>query len=129
MNDDINIIERSIAGEFGPINQLIGKEFLRLAATVVRKNRDYGASVFQDVPTDDGQIIPAAQAIQVRLNDKTNRIKSLCANGEALVKDESIADTYRDKAVYIALLGMLRCKESNGLAEAMGGKAEVKNGN
>lgn len=115
----IDLLIRSLTGEFGETNRIVGDEFLTHAATAVAKNRDYGSSVFQDVLTDDGKTIPAEDAIQVRIQDKKNRLKQLLSSDEPALVAESVFDTYRDWSVYVALLGMLRTKKTNGLGAAL----------
>jgi predicted nuclease with TOPRIM domain len=52
----------------------------------------------------------ALQGIQIRLNDKVNRLKNLFKNGENFVKDESIEDTFMDIANY-GIIGLLLLKD------------------
>ena len=58
-----------------------------------KKNADYGNS-FEDSLNEFGTL-PTA----IRLNEKVNRLKSLCV-GKQQVKDESIEDTLKDIANY-----------------------------
>ena len=52
----------------------------------------------------------ALQGIQIRLNDKINRLKNLFKNGENFVKDESVEDTFIDIANY-GIIGLLLLKD------------------
>ena len=52
----------------------------------------------------------ALQGIQIRLNDKVNRLKNLFKNGENFVKDESVEDTFMDIANY-GIIGLLLLKD------------------
>ena len=72
-----------------------------------RKNRDYGNSF--DKSMDKFGLVVAA----IRIGDKVNRLQSLVAKqGQAEVKDESIADTFMDLACYSIMTMMwLRNKE------------------
>lgn len=72
-----------------------------------RKNRDYGNSF--DKSMDKFGLVVAA----IRIGDKVNRLQSLVAKqGQAEVKDESIADTFMDLACYSIMTMMwLRDKE------------------
>ena len=59
-----------------------------------RKNRDYGNSF--DKSMDKWGLVVSA----IRIGDKVNRLQSLVAKGESLVKDESLTDTFIDLACY-----------------------------
>lgn len=76
----------------------------------LKKNADYGSSVFSKCPLDES--IPPGSAILVRMGDKINRIKSLMAREgqNPLVKDESLNDTLCDLAVYCFLLVIHRSR-------------------
>lgn len=52
----------------------------------------------------------ALQGIQIRLNDKINRLKNLLKNGKSYVKDESLEDTFIDIANY-GIIGILLGKD------------------
>jgi len=79
--------------------EVIADEALTLACMVIRKNMDYGSSVFQspilapDMDVDTG--------IRVRMSDKIQRIENLM-DGKRMV-DESMTDTMRDLAGYAIL--------------------------
>ena len=62
----------------------------------IRKNKDYGNSI-----EDFGFL-----GIMVRLNDKINRMKSLCNKSKEEVNDESFIDTVQDLYNY-TLLGLM----------------------
>ena len=62
----------------------------------IRKNTDYGNS-FEDF---------GFLGIMVRLNDKINRMKSLCNKSKEEVNDESFIDTVQDLYNY-TLLGLM----------------------
>lgn len=70
-----------------------------LVATLIRKNTDYGSSVF-DSPLLCPNM-PAKSSILVRMSDKIKRLVQLQSN-EAMVK-ESYEDTMRDLAGYAIL--------------------------
>lgn len=78
----------------------------KMLSTFIKKNADYGNS-FENT-LDEFGIISAI----VRLSDKFNRIKSL-SEKEALVKDESIRDTFLDIAVYSVLTTMWLDKQND----------------
>ena len=52
----------------------------------------------------------ALQGIQIRLNDKVNRLKNLLRNGKSYVENESLEDTFIDVANY-GITGMLLGKD------------------
>mgnify|MGYP000341911405 CR=1 FL=1 len=52
----------------------------------------------------------AIQGIQIRLNDKINRLKNLLRNGKNYVEGETIEDTFIDIANY-GIIGMLIGKD------------------
>ncbi len=72
----------------------IEKIFADCVATGIRKSHDYGAA--RDVIADNG-----VRGVVIRMDDKQARLLSLTSPGhEAAVKDESLADTFRDMINY-----------------------------
>lgn len=70
---------------------------LEVVATLLRKNADYGGSVFHPpllAPTASSTL-----GIQVRLSDKVERLRNLLATGRAEVQ-ESVMDTLTDLVGY-----------------------------
>lgn len=68
----------------------------------VAKNSDYGNS-FTDLLYEFG-----LTAVVIRLQDKTNRLKTIAKNdGEYSVKDETIRDTLMDLANY-SIMALMR---------------------
>jgi hypothetical protein len=101
-----NYIYDAISGLCGDDQQRIAIEGLRWLELILRKNSDYGSSVWQSpclAPT-----MPVASAILVRMSDKVKRLASL-AEKPAAVADESLDDTMRDLGAY-ALLYLARPK-------------------
>jgi len=85
-----------------------------LVETLIRKNTDYGSSVWESpilAPT-----IPAKTAILVRMSDKVKRIAQLFSN-DPLVASESMLDSIRDLAGYSLLYDA--CPEPNTSPEPM----------
>lgn len=80
-----------------------------MAKTYERKNHDYGDSFTQSIQEW------GAVAGLVRIYDKFNRAKNLLAGNEAMVDDESVADTLTDMANYCIMLRMALCdnKQNN----------------
>ena len=77
-----------------------------------KKMMDYGLgniSLGGNLKTSEDKTY-ALQGIQIRLNDKINRLKNLFKNGENFVKDESIEDTFMDIANY-GIIGLLLLKD------------------
>ena len=71
-----------------------------IVATLIRKNIDYGSSVFSSPVLCPN--MPAKSSILVRMSDKIKRIQQL-QQQEAQVKSESFEDTMRDLAGYAIL--------------------------
>lgn len=84
------------------------QQYDRIAAeireTFVRKNHDYGNSVFQS-PEMAPDIQPE-EAVRVRISDKLGRLKTLLSGEQAQVS-ESIRDTYADLVNYLIILLMI----------------------
>ena len=72
--------------------------------TYEAKNHDYGNSV-QNTYDLFGDI-----SFLTRINDKINRLNTLCTKDEMKVKDESINDTILDLANYAVLFYITRNK-------------------
>ena len=76
-------------------------EFAKLTKQMLeifkKKNADYGDSTTQTFKEF------GLTSYAIRLNDKLNRIKSFCKNGELEVKDESCIDSLMDMASYCLL--------------------------
>lgn len=71
-----------------------------LTALYERKNYDYGDSFHRSF-REYGFLMPL-----IRLEDKLNRLKTLCRAGQHLVNDESIRDTLLDLANYAIMTTM-----------------------
>lgn len=67
----------------------------------LRKNNDYGSSVFTRGPLT--QDIPVEDAIRVRIGDKLNRLSNLLSNPNRKTIDESVQDTWLDLSAYCIL--------------------------
>lgn len=90
---------------------------LSIVQLLLRKNKDYGSSVFKSpvlAPSMD-----AGSAILVRMSDKISRLNNLLqAEAQASV-DESIDDTLADLAGY-AILYLARPKHDRSRSEVAG---------
>jgi hypothetical protein len=90
----------AFGGEFGMNQQLIARTVLQFGLTLLRKNRNYGSSVFkQPVLTPD---IGTDAAIRVRMSDKIERLITLFKGNKDLV-GESVIDTISDLGAYCIL--------------------------
>lgn len=82
-------------------NNYVSKTANAMTDLYARKNRDYGNS-FDKSMDKFGMVVSA-----IRIGDKVNRLQSLVKkNGNAEVKDESIADTFMDLACYAIMTYM-----------------------
>lgn len=87
----------------------------QMADLHARKNADYAG----DDPLSNLRVcsqfgVSPFTGVLVRLSDKWSRIVQLSAKGKAEVKEESIADTLMDMAVYALLAIVLRREEVHG---------------
>lgn len=104
-NEDLR---RVVAGLQDPEQRDIATLGLATVATLLRKNTDYGGSVFQ-APTLCPKLDPSS-AILVRLSDKVQRLSKLQSGASPQV-DESITDTVGDMAGYSILYIVQRARE------------------
>ena len=95
-----DLIETALSGERGPSQKLIAETGLDWVETLLRKNTDYGDTVFN--PSILRQTLPVREAILVRMSDKIARLQRLLQGNEAEVR-ESIEDTMKDLGAYALL--------------------------
>lgn len=93
------IIE-SLEGERGERQKLIAETCLSITEILLRKNKDYGDSVFKTPVL--APHVDVLDAILVRASDKVGRFRNL-KDSESEVKDESILDTLTDLIGYLTL--------------------------
>lgn len=103
------LIGAALEGRRGPDQKLIAEVGIHWIDTLLRKNMDYGSSVFQEPVLCPG--LPTTSAIDVRMSDKIARIRNL-KTATAQVADESIDDTYNDLGAYCLLRKVARTKEA-----------------
>ena len=103
-----NLLEAA-NGHFGPDQQRIAQEVIKWGDLLLRKNRDYGSSVWK-TPVLAPDCDPGV-AIRVRMSDKISRLSTLLTKGDAQV-DESVEDTLRDLGSY-CLLELARPKDES----------------
>lgn len=107
--EDYNLIRSAMDGRFTPDAQRIAEVGTAWVATIIRKNTDYGSSVWK--PALFAPHLDPGTVILVRMSDKVSRINSLIQRGEALV-NESLDDTIQDLGAY-CLLYLARPMDSN----------------
>lgn len=91
------LVSQAYNGKRGEYQRAIAVAGLELIALLLRKNQDYGSSVF-----DPPILLPevsANLAIRVRMSDKLKRINQLASN-PALVAGESLNDSLDDVIGY-----------------------------
>lgn len=97
---DIAIVADAVQGNRGRDAQRLTEICYALTATLLRKNHDYGAAVWQEPILCPG--MPARSAILVRMSDKIGRLRKLLSSNDPQVA-ESIDDTLADLAGYCLL--------------------------
>lgn len=103
-------------GRQGERQQAIAREAFKalqhvsvdVAELLLRKNADYGDSVFN--PPRLAPHLDAMDAVLVRMSDKIARLRSL-SEQDAKVEDESVDDTFRDLIGYCLLWLVANSKE------------------
>lgn len=100
LNHDFSIIDDATRGCRGPDAQRLAEYCHALTATLLRKNHDYGAAVWQEPILCPG--MATRSAILVRMSDKIGRLRKLLASNDPQVA-ESIDDTLADLAGYCLL--------------------------
>jgi len=93
------LILNALNGGRGRQQQLIAEIGLEWISTLLRKNNDYGGSVFKS-PLLAPNLSPLS-AIDVRLSDKIERIQTLLTKNSEV--NESIDDTFTDLGAYCLL--------------------------
>lgn len=112
MIDDNHVLHTALIGANGASQQAIAAEVVRWGALMLRKNADYGGSVW-DRPLLAPDCEPGI-AIRVRMSDKLSRLISLLGSDKPpQVTSESIDDTLRDLGAY-CLLELARPGRDNG---------------
>ena len=85
--------------------KLIAEEGIKWITTLLKKNQDYGSTVFR-TPTLCPKLEPG-EAIFVRMSDKIDRIKNL---RQAAPHNESLEDSVNDLGAYCLLWLIERAK-------------------
>ena len=97
---DKHIFLDALNGSRGETQKAIAEVGLQWIATLLKKNNDYGSSVFKEPVLAPG--MPVVSAIDVRMSDKIARIQNLKTSKSEIVS-ESIQDTYNDLGSYCLL--------------------------
>lgn len=97
----LNAIEQALTNGTKE-QQLIADIGLTVISTLLRKNADYGGSVFK--PPILNPRLPARSAIEVRLSDKIARYQNLRGREKEAQVDEPLKDTVLDLVGYFTLL-------------------------
>lgn len=90
----------ALIGDYEEDQRLIAQVGLEFVTNLIRKNRNYGSSVFkQPLLCPDASV---DVTIRARMSDKVERLIQLLSGGQDLV-GESIEDTMRDFGSYAIL--------------------------
>lgn len=97
-----NLVNKALAGELECDQNRIAKMGTAITALLIRKNIDYGSSVYK--PPRLAPKVDPGTAMLVRMNDKVERLVKLLGNEkESMVVSESTEDTMADLAGYLIL--------------------------
>lgn len=102
---DLSTIISALEGDRGDEQRLIAERIVKWGSLLLRKNSDYGGSVFKEPVLAPG--LPPRTAIRVRMSDKIERLRNLLkrrrSNGAGPEVDESFEDTMEDLGAYALL--------------------------
>jgi len=97
---DVGRILSALRGDHGAGQQRIAEKGVDMICLLLRKNSDYGGTVFQ--PPLLAPTMESRSAILVRMSDKVGRIHNLMKKGTSEV-NESIGDSIWDLGGYSIL--------------------------
>jgi hypothetical protein len=97
----LQLVTDALQGNYNPEQEFIARVGLDWIAILIRKNLDYGGSVFKRPIL--GPEMEVDSAIRVRMSDKIQRLMTLLAGNKAHVNDESLEDTFKDLGAYCLL--------------------------
>lgn len=106
---DVEVFAQALRGDRGPDQQRIAVEGLNFIQTLLKKNADYGSSVWE--PPVLAPNMSRGDSILVRMSDKVKRIQTIQRNGKAEISSEALEDSIRDLAAY-GLLYLCRPQEN-----------------
>jgi hypothetical protein len=99
---DLERITTALQGLKGEDQFRIAQTVVSFGALLLRKNQDYGSSVWQvPVLAPESSV---ATAIRVRMSDKISRINNLLKSKTTPEINESLEDTIKDLGAYCLLL-------------------------
>lgn len=98
---DYDIIIGALLGSRGEDQQTLADVGLQWIETMLRKNADYGSSIFSTKSLAGD--VDASARILVRMDDKINRLYTLAKKNNESEVDESFSDTVQDLGVYCLL--------------------------
>jgi hypothetical protein len=105
---DLDLLVEASEARHGEDQTRIAETIIQWGALLLRKNKDYGNSVWNTpVLAPDCSV---SAAIRVRMSDKISRLAHLIANNNDPAINESIDDTLRDLGAY-CLLELARPKK------------------
>lgn len=113
VDEDFRLVDEAVLGVRGDDQAIIARYGLKILATLIRKNTDYGSSAWKPPMLCPG--ITARQGLQCRLSDKIQRLQMLLASDDPMVVEESIEDTFNDMVGYGIL--WLACPEEDDCGE------------
>lgn len=106
------VCESLVKAYVGSSPNRIAKVGIKWLATLIRKNKDYGSSVW-NTPILAPECSPGT-AIRVRMSDKVSRLNQLLSSDDPPNIAESIDDTLGDLGSYCLLELARPGRESNG---------------
>lgn len=101
IKNDLELIQQAIEGHLCHDQERIAEMGVAITAMLIRKNIDYGSSVYK--PPCLAPHLDPGMAMLVRMSDKVERLVKLLGNEEAAMVAESTDDTMRDLAGYLIL--------------------------
>ena len=104
VDGDLQAVYLALKSEKGGDAYRIARHGVRVLAMLLRKNSDYGSSVFQTPIL--APCLPAKTAILVRMSDKIARFNNLSQLSKEACVDESLDETIDDFAGYAILYGV-----------------------
>lgn len=97
--EESHLLQQALEGNRGPAQQRIAMTGLDWVLTLLKKNHDYGSTIFK--PAILAPHIEAGAGILIRASDKVSRINQLTQN-PALIP-ETLEDSLKDLGAYCLL--------------------------
>jgi len=99
--NDAELISQAFQGRLAPDQTRIAETGTKVTALLIRKNIDYGSSVYKSPRL--APKLDCGTAMLVRMSDKIERLSKLLGSDEPACVSESIDDTMADLAGYLIL--------------------------